>query len=65
LIEINTFDDLQKYLCYLPLVITQDIDKRITDWLATGGTLEDSYIKQQYRYASNYLNRTFERSDLN
>ena len=52
-ITINSVEDLVYY--DLPLDVIQDIDKRITDWLASGGTLEDPYVKQQFRYAENYL----------
>lgn len=41
----------------IPVKILDDIDKRITDWLSSGGTMEDPYIMQQYRFAENYLNR--------
>lgn len=37
----------------LPTPVLQDINKRITDWLAGGGSLEDNYIKQQLRFAHN------------
>lgn len=46
---INSVEDLVR--AGLPLRVIHDIDKRITDWLASGGTLEDSYVKQQFRYA--------------
>ncbi len=37
----------------LPAVIVMDIEKRITDWLASGGKEDDPYIMQQLRYARN------------
>ncbi len=55
-IKIKTIDDLSRYIEYLPTAVIQDIDKRITDWLSSRGTLEDSYIKQQLRFAENVLN---------
>lgn len=33
--------------------VLMDIDKRITDWMASGGKEGDPYIKQQLRYAQN------------
>ena len=37
----------------LPAAILADIEKRITDWLASGGKDDDLYIEQQLRYARN------------
>lgn len=42
--RINSIEDLVKV--GLPLRVIHDIDKRITDWLASGGTLQDPYVKQ-------------------
>lgn len=54
--EINTIEDLLK--AKLPVEVVRDIEKRITDWLATGGVEDDPYIKQQFRYAENFLRMT-------
>ena len=35
------------------LKVLTDVDKRITDWRATGGGNHDAYIEQQVRYAEN------------
>lgn len=53
---INTIEDLLK--ARLPAEVIRDIEKRITDWLATGGSEDDPYIKQQFRYAENFLRMT-------
>nr|WP_187354096.1 DUF6877 family protein [Brevibacillus laterosporus] len=39
----------------LPLAVLEDIDKRIGDWLATGGKEDDPYIQQQLRFAERFL----------
>lgn len=39
----------------MPLNILQDIDHRVSDWFASGGGDNDSYIWQQVRYAKNYI----------
>lgn len=57
--KINTIEDLLN--AKLPAEAIRDIDKRITDWLATGGSKDDPYIKQQFRYAENLLRRTGEK----
>ncbi|MGX7025837.1 DUF6877 family protein [Vagococcus hydrophili] len=34
----------------IALVVLTDVDKRISDWKASGGKDEDSYMEQQARY---------------
>lgn len=53
---INSIEDLLQ--AKLPAVVISDIDKRISDWLAACGSEDDPYIKQQFRYAENYLRMT-------
>lgn len=53
---INTFEDLIKV--NLPVEIIKDIDKRVTDWLATGGNEDDPYVRRQFKYAENFLRTT-------
>lgn len=54
-IKINTIEDLNNNLYLLPTEVVEDINKRITNWLSAGGTLEDNYIKQQFRFAENFI----------
>lgn len=56
-IQIGTMEDLIKYAHLVPRVVLSDIDKRIGDWLASGGNAEDGYIKQQFRYAEGFLKK--------
>lgn len=35
---------------HLPRIVLEDVNKRITDWLAAGGNEHDPYIYQQLRY---------------
>ncbi|MDU2064406.1 MAG: hypothetical protein E6713_06140 [Sporomusaceae bacterium] len=53
--KINSVEDLVK--ASLPLSVMTDINSRIRDWLASGGNINDEYIKQQFRYAENILSR--------
>ena len=34
----------------ISLSVLQDVDKRISDWLAMGGKEDDSYIQRQIKY---------------
>ncbi|MBW4827630.1 MAG: hypothetical protein KZY61_00820 [Clostridiaceae bacterium] len=56
-ISIGNMEDLFRYGHLLPHVVLVDIDKRIGDWLASGGSIEDSYIKQQFRYAERFIKK--------
>lgn len=57
-VEINNIqqlnDALNKY--NIPFDILSDVDRRICGWMANGGSEEDAYIKQQYRYVENFIN---------
>jgi hypothetical protein len=55
-IKINTIEELLENTHKIPPAALADIDKRITDWLAAGGSTEDGYIKQQFRFAENIIN---------
>lgn len=53
----------------LPLEVLEDINKRITDWLASGGQDSDPYIEQQLRFALRFVpedvkNRVNERMQI-
>lgn len=40
----------------IPDYIIQDTNKRIDDWIKSGGKEDDPYIFQQFRYIENYIN---------
>lgn len=65
MIKINSFEDLHKYSPFIPVAVLVDINKRISDWLASGGNINDSYILQQFRYAENIVNKIVEVKDAN
>lgn len=39
----------------IPTDIALDVFKRIADWLSSGGSVEDDYVKQQLEYASKFI----------
>lgn len=40
----------------IPEYIIDDTNKRINDWLKSGGKEDDPYMFQQFRYIENYIN---------
>ena len=56
-IRITSMIDLHENLKHLPTAAIKDIERRIADWLASGDSVDDGYVKQQFRYAENIINR--------
>ena len=48
-------EELLKIADRLPIVILEDVYRRIGDWLASGGKEDDPYIEQQLRYAKRFI----------
>lgn len=46
---------LNKYKDLVPSIVILDVEKRITDWLSSGGSLNDEYVKRQFLYIENYI----------
>jgi hypothetical protein len=46
---------INKIASQLPLVVIQDINQRVGDWLASGGNENDPYIEQQLRFAKHFI----------
>lgn len=55
--KIKNIDDLSRNAHLLPMNVLVDINHRITDWIASGGNIEDDYIIRQCKYAENIINR--------
>lgn len=56
--KINTIEDFNKAIVKYPGIPTEvllDVKNRIGDWMASGGSIEDDYIKQQFRYIENTI----------
>ncbi|EJE7235425.1 hypothetical protein FC976_08395 [Clostridium sporogenes] len=56
MVKINSVKDIVKYSKYIPISALLDIDKRIADWLVSGGKEDAPYVKQQFKYAENVVN---------
>ena len=55
LMKISNINDLMRNAEKLPLVVLEDIVKRVTDWMASGGDIKDEYIQRQFRYAEKFI----------
>ncbi|MGH1256019.1 MULTISPECIES: DUF6877 family protein [Bacillus] len=53
----ENMDELNKIAHLLPFEVLTDIKSRLTDWVASGGSWDDPYIKQQVRYAKRVAER--------
>lgn len=53
--EFKNFTDFRFNMHLIPEVVALDVMVRINDWLISGGQLEDSYIKHQLKYASQFI----------
>lgn len=51
----SPMDELNKITDQVPLLVLQDIHRRITDWLAAGGNHDDPYIEQQLKFAKRFV----------
>ena len=49
-INLRTISDIRAYQEYIPDHVLKDVDKRMTDWVRSGGTFEDPYIENQFKY---------------
>lgn len=41
----------------LPAIVLEDVNKRMTDWKAGGGSDNDPYMHQQLRFALRFVNK--------
>ena len=55
--EFKTFMDFRHNIDLVPEAVALDVMIRINDWITSGGQLDDSYIKQQLKFASQFIKR--------
>ena len=56
--KVNNIEDFNKSISNnpgIPIEVLIDIKSRIGDWTTSGGSLDDPYIKQQFRYIENVI----------
>ena len=58
----NPIERINELADKIPAVALEDINNRISDWIASGGKETDPYIHQQLRYAENIVAEQEEKS---
>ena len=51
----NPIERINELADKIPVVVLEDINNRISDWMASGEKETDPYIHQQLRYAENIV----------
>lgn len=51
----NPIEEITSIAHLLPIEVLEDVNKRIGDWLASGGIDNDPYIYQQLRFAKRFV----------
>ena len=54
--EFNSFIELRCNLDLIPVTVALDVMTRINDWILSGGSIEDEYVKKQLKFASQFIN---------
>ena len=53
--EFKSFIEFRYNMYLIPEIVALDVLTRITDWIMSGGSLEDEYIKKQLKFASQFI----------
>ena len=54
--EFKSFIEFRYNMYLIPEIVALDILCRINDWIISGGSLEDEYVKKQLKFASQFIN---------
>lgn len=55
--EFKSFAEFRLNMHLVPTVVVFDVITRINDWIISGGSLDDDYVKRQLEYASMFLEK--------
>ena len=55
--EFKTFIEFRYNMYLIPEIVALDIITRINDWVISGGSLEDEYVKKQLKFASQFIEK--------
>ena len=53
--EFKTFIEFRYNMYLIPEIVALDVITRINDWVISGGSLEDEYVKKQLKFASKFI----------
>ena len=54
--EFKSFIEFRYNMYLIPEIVALDVLCRINDWIISGGSLEDEYVKKQLEFASQFIN---------
>ena len=54
--EFKSFIEFRYNMYLIPEIVALDVLTRINDWIMSGGSLEDEYVKKQLEFASQFIN---------
>ena len=54
--EFKNFTEFRFNMHLVPEGVALDVMVRINDWIISGGSLEDEYIKNNLKFASQFIN---------
>ena len=55
--EFKTFIEFRYNMYLIPEIVALDVLTRINDWIMSGGSLEDEYVKKQLKFASQFIEK--------
>ena len=54
--EFKSFIEFRYNMYLIQEIVALDVITRINDWVISGGSLEDEYVKKQLKFASQLIN---------
>lgn len=55
--EFQSFTDLRSNMYLIPEIVAFDVIVNINSWMLEGGNLEDKYVKDQLKFASEFIEK--------